>query len=295
MHQGLIFLIALGSIWMLFATIQDFKKREVANWINFSLIIFAMGARFFYSLFSNDGFNFFLQGVIGLGIFFIFGNLLYSLKIFAGGDAKLMISLGAILPFSSNFIINLKIYALFFCVFFVTGAIYGILFSLILVLRNFKKFIKEFSKQFKINKKICFIFFISGILVLCFGFFERFMVYFGLLIFFFPFLYIYAKSVEEGMMILNLDVSKLTEGDWLYKDLKVGKKVIRAKWDGLSNKEIREIRKRFNKVKIKQGIPFVPVFLISFIILILICLYFPFENYGILLGSHILPFDFSIF
>jgi Flp pilus assembly protein protease CpaA len=295
MHQGIIFLIALGGIWMLFATIQDIKKREVANWLNYSLIIFALGARFFYSLFFNDGFGFFLQGIIGLGIFFVLGNLLYSLKVFAGGDTKLMISLGAILPFSNSFFINLKIYALFFCVFFFVGAVYGILFSLILVLKNLGKFKKEFSRQFRLEKKFFYVFSILGFLVLCLGFFEEFMIYFGLLIFFFPLLYIYAKSVEEGIMILNMDSFKLTEGDWLYKDLKVGKKIIHAKWDGLSRMEIREIRKKLKKVRIKQGIPFVPVFLISFTILIFLFMYFPFENYGILLGSHIFPLGFSIF
>jgi len=294
MHQGLLFLIALGSIWILFATVQDFKKREIANWLNFSLIIFAMGARFFYSLFFNDGFNFFLQGVVGLGIFFIFGNLLYSLRIFAGGDAKLMISLGAILPFSSDFLVNIKIYVLFFCIFFIIGAIYGLISSFVLVSRNFDKFRKEFSKQFKLHKKFYSLFLTLGLFVVFLGFFEKLILYFGLLIFFFPLLYTYAKAIEEGIMILELGVSKLAEGDWLYKDLKVGKKIIKAKWDGLSKQEIREIRKRFKKVKIKQGIPFVPVFLISFIILVLLFFYFPFQNYGILLGSHIFPLGFSI-
>jgi Flp pilus assembly protein protease CpaA len=294
MHQGIIFLIALGGIWMFFATVQDIKKREVANWLNFSLIVFALGARFFYSLFFNDGFGFFLQGIIGLGIFFAIGNLLYFLKVFAGGDAKLMISLGAILPLSSSFFINLKIYALFFCVFFLVGAVYGILFSLILVLKNLRKFKKEFSRQFILEKKFFYIFSVLGFLVLCLGFFEEFMIYFGLLIFFFPLLYVYAKSVEEGIMILNMDSFKITEGDWLYKDLKIGKKIIHAKWDGLSKMEIREIRKKLKKVKIKQGIPFVPVFLISFMVLVLLLMYFPFENYGILLGSHIFPLGFSI-
>src|SRR4030042_2231394 len=94
-------------------------------------------------------------------------------------------------------------------------------------------------------------------------------------------------------MIKNLEVSKLTEGDWLYKDLKIGNKTIKAKWDGLSESEIKMIKKKFRKVKIKQGIPFVPVFLISFIVLVWLYFYFPFETYGILLGSHIFPLGLS--
>jgi Flp pilus assembly protein protease CpaA len=295
MHQGIIFLIALGVVWIFFATVQDFKKREVANWLNFSLIVFAMGGRFFYSLFSNSDFSFFYQGLVGLAIFFVLGNLFYYIRIFAGGDAKLMISLGTILPFSNSFLTNIRFYALFLCVFFITGAIYGIIYSLVLALRNFEKFKKEFLKQFKRNKNITYLFLILGLFILCLSFLESIFIGFGLLILAFPFLLIYAKAVEEGIMILDLKSSKLTEGDWLYEDLRVGKKVIKADWDGLSKEEIKEIKKKFKKVKIKQGIPFVPVFLISFILLVLIYIYFPIENYGILFGSHIFPLGLSIF
>jgi len=295
MDLGVLFLIVLGGIWIIFATIQDLKKREVANWLNFSLIIFAVGARFFYSLFMNDNFNFFYQGMIGLGIFFVLGNLFYYLRIFAGGDAKLMIALGTILPFSGSFSTNLKVYVLFFCLFFITGAIYGILSSIFLVFRNFKRFKIEFLKQIKSNKKFFCISFTMGIFIVLISFLEFFFIYFSLIIFAFPFLYVYAKSVEEGSMIYKVKVKELTEGDWLYKDLKIGKKVIEAKWEGLSRSEINLIKKKFKQVEIKKGIPFVPVFLISFLILVLSYLFFPFENYGILLGSHMFPLGLSIF
>ena len=265
MDQGIIFLIVLGIVWIFFATIQDFKKREVANWLNFSLIVFALGGRFFYSLFSGNGFAFFYQGLVGLGIFFLLGNFFYYIRVFAGGDAKLMIALGAILPFSNNFLTNLKFYAFFLGIFFITGAIYGLIYSIILSLKNIKKLKKEFSKQFKLNKRIVRISLIISLFVICLGFLENIFIYVGLLIFAYPFLYLYAKSIEEGVMILNVSVSKLTEGDWLYEDLKIGKKVIRANWDGLSKEDIREIKKKLKEVKIKQGIPFVPSFLLGFI------------------------------
>jgi Flp pilus assembly protein protease CpaA len=58
-----IFLIVLAVVWIGAATICDLKSREVPNWINFSLIIFALGFRFFYSLFSQNaqGFSFFTK------------------------------------------------------------------------------------------------------------------------------------------------------------------------------------------------------------------------------------------
>ena len=107
-----IFLFLIGLLWILFASVQDLRKREVANWISFSLIVFALGFRFFFSLF-NERWGFFLQGLIGLVIFFLIGNLLYYSRMFAGGDAKLMIALGPILAFTNNFFVNLEIYLLF--------------------------------------------------------------------------------------------------------------------------------------------------------------------------------------
>ena len=64
-----IFLGILALVWIVFATIQDIKSREIANWLNFSLIIFALGFRFFYSLFELNDFNFLYQGLLVLECF----------------------------------------------------------------------------------------------------------------------------------------------------------------------------------------------------------------------------------
>ena len=262
-----IFLFALALIWIIFATVQDIRKREVANWLNFSLIVFALGFRFFYSLFSEVGFNFFYQGLIGFGIFLILGNLLYYGKMFAGGDAKLMIALGAVLPFSVIFNENLKIFILFFVLFLLVGAVYSIGASIGLSFKHFKKFKKEFSKQFRKNKKLSlFVIFIALVLV-AFGFFDNLFFVLGSIVFVLPYFYVYVKSVDEACMIKKVRTSKLTEGDWLYKDLKIGRKVIKAKWDGLSKAEIKLIQGKLNFVTIRNGIPFTPVFLISFVAL----------------------------
>ena len=142
-----IFLFTLGLIWIIFATIEDLRTREISNWLNFSLIIFALGFRFFYSLFEAGDFSLFYQGLIGYGIFFVLGNLLYYSRMFAGGDAKLMISLGAILPIFPDFISNLKLFFIFFMLFLVVGAIYGLFRSITIGLKNFDKFEKVFQTR----------------------------------------------------------------------------------------------------------------------------------------------------
>ena len=282
-----IFLIVLAVLWMGFASVQDWKTRSISNWISFSLIIFALGFRFFYSLFSSSlhdmSFGFFYQGLIGLGIFFVLGNLFYYGRVFAGGDAKLMIALGAVLPFTWNFFVNLEILALFLFLFFLTGGAYGILWSIFIISRHFSYFKKEFKARLAKNKKMLNFFMLFSLIVFALGFYEIFFVYLGIFSLFAPFLYFGAKAADE-CMVKNIKAKNLEEGDLLYKNLKIKGKTINAEGYGLSEKEIKEIRKRFKIVKIKEGIPFVPVFLIGFLLLV----YFYFWNFLIienLLGS----------
>ena len=264
----MIFLLVLGLVWIIFATVQDLKTREVANWLNFSLIIFALGFRFFYSLFSDAGFDFFYQGLIGLGIFFILGNFLYYSRVFAGGDAKLMIALGAVLPLGGNFLVNVKVFLWFFGIFLFTGTVYGIIISGFLATRNFEKFKKEFLMQFKKTRKLVLIILFFGLIIMAFGFFESLFFVLGILIFILPYLFLFGKSIEETCMVKKISVKNLREGDWLYKNLKIGKKEIKSNWEGLTKEEIWKIKKHYKEVLIKQGIAFVPVFLISFLVLI---------------------------
>jgi Flp pilus assembly protein protease CpaA len=264
---AIIFLWALALIYIAFAVIQDIRTREIANWISFSLITFALGFRFFYSLFEGDGFVFFLNGVMGLGIFFVAGNLLYYGKIFAGGDAKLMIAFGAILPYFSVFSFNLQIFLNFFVIFLFVGFFYILFSSFILCVKNFKKFKGEFLQQFEKSKKIMFLALFSSVIFLAFGFFYAIFLAVAILIFFISYLYVYSKAVDESCMIMKIKTKNLREGDWLYSNLKIGKRTIKAKWEGLNKKEIKNIGKKYKEIKIRQGIPFSPVFLISLVIL----------------------------
>ncbi len=268
------FLYGIALLWIIFATLQDIKTREVANWLNFSLIIFALGFRIFYSLFGTDSqsFAFFYQGLIGLGIFYAIGNIFYYGRVFGGGDAKLMIALGAVLPLHETFTDNIKIYIIFFLIFLLAGSLYGVTYSLKLSFgRNYKKFKKELYKQISINKNFVTALSLIGIVLFFTGIVKsEIFVYIGLLVFAIPYSYVYAKAVDEVCMIKKIRASQLREGDWLYKDFKKGRCFIKADWEGLTKEQIRKINKVLGKnkfIKIKEGIPFVPVFLISFILL----------------------------
>ncbi len=263
--EEVIGILILGFIALVFAAVHDWRKHEVANWLNFALIIFALGFRFFYSFYSGIGFNFFYQGVIWLGIFFALANLFYYSRLFAGGDAKLMIALGTIIPFYSDFYSNLNLVLGFFITFFVIGSLYGLMWSFYLMLNNFKGFKKNYKIQFTKNKKFVFALLSIGLVIMILGFWFDLFFYLGVLVFLIPYLFVFAKSVDESCMIKVVKVGELVEGDWLYENVRSGKKYVKANWEGLSKEDIKLLKKHFKKIKIRQGIPFVPVFLLAYL------------------------------
>jgi len=85
----------------------------------------------------------------------------------------------------------------------------------------------------------------------------------------FPILFVFAKAVELSCLKRAVPVEKLSEGEWLYEDIIVGGKKIRANWEGVSADELRLIKKKYKKdVIVKEGIPFTPSFLLSFLCLL---------------------------
>lgn len=272
-----IFLLALAFIWILIAAILDAKTTEIPNWLTISLIIFALGFRFFYSLFSSGDFNFFLQGLIGFGIFFLIGNALYYGKMFAGGDAKLLYAIGPVIFLSNSFLINVEIGVSFLFLFLASGSIYGIIASIYFSIKNFKDFKKELKTIKKSNFKINLLILFAGLVIMILGlFYNILLTYLGIIIFAMPLLYIFTKSVDETMT-RRVMPSQLMEGDWLYEDVKIGNKTIKKNWNGLTKEEIKLLQKSRKKVLIKSGIAFGPVFLIAFLLLI----YFYFVNTGL--------------
>ncbi|MDO8460055.1 MAG: A24 family peptidase, partial [Nanoarchaeota archaeon] len=191
------FLFGLAFLWTLFATIQDLKSREVANWLNFSFISSALAYRAFYSL-STKNHSFFLYGLAGLAIFFILANALYYSKVFAGGDAKLLMGYGIILPFqniTSLFFISL----LFILLLFLAGAIYSIFYSFFIVSKNKIVFKKEFKEKAKKNRYVLISTLVIAIILLIYN--PRSPINLALTIaLLIPITYIYTKAIDKCML-----------------------------------------------------------------------------------------------
>ena len=243
------FLFGLGLLWSIFAVVQDLKTREVSNWLNFSLIGFALAYRVFYSLFIND-YLFFVSGLLGFGVFFGLSHLFYYTKVFAGGDAKLLMGFGVILPYSNfNELFSIGVIFLFALFFF--GALYGLIYSVFIVIKNFDKV-----------KKAKWLFVILLLFSVLLMFLDYSTIIFGIFLILMLFLYAYVKALDLCMIKL-VKFKDLQEGDWLEREIRVGKKIIKKSVHGLSKEDIK-LLKRFRKsVYIKEGIPFTPAFLLA--------------------------------
>lgn len=263
-------------VGLIIGTYTDFKKREVPDWVNYGLI----AAGFSINLLFTAIFwklNFIISSVIGFAMFFVIAMLMFYTGQWGGGDAKMLMALGALIgfktingiPFLVQFLINI----------FIIGAVYGILWIIYLILRHSRKFIKkykEFSKKIK-NTKIM-VFIISLLLLISLFMIQdnitklyiSALIVIGISTFY---LWLVVKVIEKITMVKLVSPLELTEGDWIAKDIIIKGRLIATakKRDGLSKKQIEQLaklykQKKIKKVLIKEGIPFVPSFLLAFII-----------------------------
>lgn len=264
-------LAVFGFVALIFASIHDFKTREVPDWLSYSLIVAGFSTRIFHSLVFWDWW-YLLYGLIGFGAMFVIGLIMYYTKQWGGGDAKLIMGLGIVFassPFNGqNFLIVFWINILVF------GALYGIAWSAFLAFRNKKAFVKSFKKMLGEKKRIRRFALVFGLLAVVSLFFIqvyyiRFVLCIAALFFIgYSYLIVFIKAVEDSSMYKWLPVSKLTEGDWVAKPVYVKKKLICGPKDlGLEKHQIEALKKaRVKKVFVKEGIPFTPSFLIAAII-----------------------------
>ncbi|MFA5125574.1 MAG: prepilin peptidase [archaeon] len=147
--------IIISILGLLAATYTDLKERIVPNKLNYGLaitglVIFALQSYFEASYFPL------LYSVCGLSFGFLFGWVMWKLGVFAGGDVKLFMGLGALNPFTPAllkigafstaniplFPITLFIYSL------ISFLPYGLFVITCRVSKN-KKFQKELYKEMK--------------------------------------------------------------------------------------------------------------------------------------------------
>lgn len=112
------FLFSAGLIILIVGSIIDLRKREIPDSLNFT----GLWAVLIFKIIVS--FTFFLQGLFGALIFLLVSSLFVRGGIFGGGDAKLLMFLGAIITFSNSMVQNIGALILFAFIFFFVSIIY---------------------------------------------------------------------------------------------------------------------------------------------------------------------------
>jgi len=277
-------IIIICLVALIIASFTDLRTREVPDWLNFSLIASGLGINLIASLLKNDWY-YIINSIAGFVFCLIIGVIMFYTGQWGGGDSKAIMGLGALiglnvrnirnffLIFSDNFLISFLVNILF------VGAIYGLIWIFALAVKHRLKIIKKINEIRKEKAfKLFFALFILlivilGSLVVFIPYPEMKMPLLFLLLFtlILSIFWLFAKAVEETAMIKLVPVEKLTEGDWIVEDIIVNKKRITGPKDlGITKEQIETLLKlkkkgKIKNVKIKEGIPFVPSFLIAFI------------------------------
>ncbi|MBU1205121.1 MAG: A24 family peptidase [Nanoarchaeota archaeon] len=266
-------------ISLVIASITDIKTREVPDWLNYGLIIFGLGSRLIYSIALLD-ISFFLYGLAGFFVFFVIANLMFYSAQWGGGDSKLLMGLGAVIGLNFNFK-EMPFLLIFWINIILIGAIYGLFWSFVLAFKNKNRFLRDFRARIKKSAKIRKFLLIISLAVLLSAFFIDsiatrvllvILVFSSLLIYYIS---IFVKSVERTCMLKYVEPEKLTEGDWIAKNVIIKKKRICGPKDlGIEKKQIKQLinlkrKGLIKKILIKEGIPFVPIFLVAFIVTLL--------------------------
>ena len=281
-----ILLLVLGISGIIIASITDIKTREVPDLLNYGMIISASIIRLLDAIINNSWPTLFYTAVSFIALFFI-ANLMYYSKQWGGGDAKLLMALSIIFATYPKNLLNYLnpnldpfpfIMTLFINI-LIIGSLYGLAYSVFLAIKNKDKLSKSYKKiSAESNlKNLKFISFLLAIIVFLtlillkinFSFISTIAILFLLL---YPYILIFIKAVEASSMYKMIDINKITEGDWVANDLFINsKKIYSQSSPGITKQQIQELRSNgIKSVLVKEGIPFVPSFLLATIFSLII-------------------------
>ncbi|MBD3164313.1 hypothetical protein GF323_03870 [Candidatus Woesearchaeota archaeon] len=272
---------SIAFFYLLAGSVSDIKTREVADWANYGLISLAIAANLIFSIYFRD-WDYILNSLLGFGIFFVLAVMFFYSGQWGGGDSKMLMGIGALYGFGlkwqdNEFMVSFLLNTL------IAGAGYGIIWSIAAAFRNKKKFIREFKKIVKNDKvrkiRILGVVFLALTALLLFAFMSFLsLALFSLAVMGFLSIYLWLliKAVENSSMYKLVKPAELTEGDWIAKEVKYNGKVITGPQDlGIDKKKIGRLKrlyrqKKIKKILIKEGIPFVPSFLVGWVMTLLI-------------------------
>jgi len=267
-------------IWLAIALIIDLKIREIPDWLTYSLGILAIIT---YSILSIESKSFkpIISSIVSGIIFTAISFALYYTRQWGGGDVKLFISLGLALPFYpldllSYFSPNLNLYFPLIVIIntLIAAMLYSIFALIFLIIKHWKAFKEEIkTNNQKYLKLIC----ISlAVIIFIASFFLEYLqslysIALAVLILITPYLISSTRAIEKTAMIKHTSVEK-SLGEWLAEDIIIKGKIILSKHHPeITSNDIKLLKHHhIDKIKIKIGIPFAPVFLLAVILTLIL-------------------------
>ena len=163
----------------------------------------------------------------------------------------------------------------------IVGAVYGMGWMIMLSLINLKTFIEVMKQKMEETKRVRRIVLVVAVLLIMMAIIIRVPVISIVLttlcvaVVFMVYLWVLIRTSESCCMVKDMDIDNLTEGDWIVNDVTVGGKVICGPTDlGITKEQINTLKTykekgKINNVTVKEGVPFIPSFLIAFVLTIL--------------------------
>ncbi len=267
MIELFLFKIAIAILFLTKFSIDDLKTTEVKDFEVYIFFSICCILGLTHLLLLND-IELFKLYLISVSFGLMLSVFLYLFGHWGIGDSYILTSLSLLFLFPS-FLSFLFFYLILFWFSFYFALIYAILFSIV--------------KKFKLFLSFLILIILAISFFLFFIFSKNFFIslFFSTLLIIFPSYFLF-KEVEKKM-IKKIHVKNLKVGDVL-KDFK--------QWRGITQEEIEKIRKKYKYVEIKEGIRFLPTFLISLIIYYFAIFYFNLD-FSFFYNNFILQWQFT--
>jgi hypothetical protein len=265
-------LLAIGTVGFGLGAYWDLKTTEFPDWLPYSIIISALAVRGISAYLLGDWWILFSSVLVGL-LFLGFGLLMYLMKQWGDGDAWLLGALGFLFPTYSafemasspfQFLGQFPFPMIMLFNFFLISFCYLIVYSIALGMRH-RKAAAKFKKELRKGSRNI-IMLIAGFAALCLVIVFYLNLSLGIPIS--TMRNLLALPVLFAAVIVFIRYGRFVEHNLfrkkiLVKNLRVGDVLIAEKWKGLTEKEVRALRKKGGSVWIKEGVRFAPAFIIT--------------------------------
>jgi Flp pilus assembly protein protease CpaA len=269
--------LVIAAVGSSAAAIWDLKTTEIPDEIPYVMIAAGILINGLLSWMAWDYWPILNSCIAGLA-FLGFGFMMYYLGQWGGGDAKVLSAIGFLLPAKPSFINITFIFPFPFSYFtnvFLVGAAYMIVYAIAMAATN-RRILREFVKDVKASGRMIFI--LSSVLFLLFAGASIYLsnafgvdmslpaiildsltplaLAIGILL-----IWRFVKVVEAVGFKRRISVRELKVGDVLEEN---------RLWEGITEKELRKIRRSKKYVRIKEGVRFALAFPLALLVTLIV-------------------------